>query len=75
MVTLMSETSNQSICVGCRFAKWSKRTRGKGRCSWDSAFIPIAVYGLQKYSIGRDPLPGFIACPVREDADPGKGDV
>lgn len=83
MGTLMSETSNQSICVGCKFAIWQHNdatARGfdnyTGVCTWMMAHrdsLPGANVDLPNIDQRRDVYSGVQSCPVREDADPGKG--
>lgn len=74
----MPETSNQSICVGCKFARWDSDLRDLplspwGDCRWGDPFgKKPAVWKLRLDLIDKREI---ISCPVREDADPGKGDV
>ncbi len=68
----MTKTQEPSICVGCKWARWSDYVGGSiGDCAWPQPPVArsvMTVYGGERWRIYRSPEQGFKSCPVREPA-------
>jgi hypothetical protein len=64
-------SDQQSVCVGCKWAKWLKSDPDCGVCHWRPPFLAAAVSvgGLNTIGRVRDSEYGwrvFTSCPVRK---------